>query len=232
MTLYIDLGNTNIKVGYLQNNEWNFHIHSLNQNNYIAELKEIIKAHDFNRVWISSTNPKKESYILATLKDLEVRFIQKGVKTKLKLQLHNIKEVGSDIIANAMYASSIKDNVILFSFGTALVVSHIKNKTLEGASIFPGIQASLNALSKDATMIGDIKIVDEGKILGRDTIEAVSSGFLNSYKYIIEGFVREIDPNAYVIITGGGAHLVKDLTSYPVVEETVLRGLYEISKIN
>ncbi len=227
MTLYLDLGNTNLKVGYIENNKWIFNTFN-NKDNFEKEFKQLLKKQSFSRVWISSTNSKIEVRVLDCLGNLMVRKIDKDIKSKLGFDPAG--ETGDDIIVNTFYVGKKYKNVILFSLGTAFVVSHIKEQILQGVSIFPGIQSSLHALNNDTEKVGLIKLKDTKLILGNTTQTAVSAGIINSYKYIIEGFVKEIDSSAEVIITGGGCRLLKKNLSFKIEENITLFGLYEIEK--
>ena len=64
----------------------------------------------------------------------------------------------------------------------------IKN-SYKGGVIAPGIKLSLNTLSDKATLIPKINLKKINKIVGKNTITAVRSGFFWGYSGLIDNII-------------------------------------------
>ena len=154
------------------------------------------------------------------------------MKTGIKLNIDHPKLLGKDLVALSAYAASKGKNVIVVNFGTANTIIHVKNNTLNGAVISPGIKTQYDALIKNTSQIHDIILTNSKKAIGKNTQEAVSLGIINITYKGIESIIKEIDPLASVYYSGGNAALFKSLLGYEYVEEATLLGIELIKRKN
>ena len=112
----------------------------------------------------------------------------------------------------------------------------IKNKYL-GGIIAPGLSLSLNTLVSKASLIPSIKLKKVNKILGKNTISAVRSGFYWGYiglvQNIIDKITKQTNKNYKVILTGGFSHLfAKSIKQKVIIDKDItIKGLQKIAKL-
>jgi len=149
----------------------------------------------------------------------------------------NLKQVGSDRIANAISLLNNKDNYIILDFGTATTFDVVTKKIYRGGIIAPGIKLSLNILSDRASLIPKINLKRINKVVGKDTLTAVRSGFFWGYAGLIDNIInlikKETGKSFRVVITGGFSSLFKKSIRNKVIQnkDITVKGLIKISKL-
>ena len=138
---------------------------------------------------------------------------QLNLKKILKIEV-NTKQVGSDRLANAISVINNKDNFIILDFGTATTFDVVLNNQYKGGIIAPGVNLSLKTLVEKAKLIPNTKLTKIKNIIGKNTQNAVRSGFYWGYQGLIENMInlieRKYKKNFRIIFTGGLSHLFKD----------------------
>ena len=149
----------------------------------------------------------------------------------------NFKQVGSDRITNAISVINNKNNFIILDFGTATTFDVVIKNSYKGGVIAPGIKLSLNTLSDKATLIPKINLKKINKIIGKNTITAVRSGFFWGYSGLIDNIIGLIKSenkiNFNTIITGGLSNLFKSSIKTKVKQnkDITVKGLIKISRL-
>ena len=149
----------------------------------------------------------------------------------------NFKQVGSDRITNAISVINNKNNFIILDFGTATTFDVVIKNSYKGGVIAPGIKLSLNTLSDKATLIPKINLKKINKIVGKNTITAVRSGFFWGYSGLIDNIIglikSENKKNFKTIITGGLSNLFKSSIKTKVKQnkDITVKGLIKISRL-
>ena len=140
------------------------------------------------------------------IKDLNLRSIM-NIKA-------NYKQVGSDRLANAISLLNNKDNFIILDFGTATTFDVVLKNKYKGGIIAPGVNLSLKTLVEKAKLIPNTKLTKIKNIIGKNTQNAVRSGFYWGYQGLIENMIKLIEKkykkSFKIIFTGGLSHLFKD----------------------
>ncbi len=171
-------------------------------------------------------NIKKKCY---EVKDLEL-------KSLINIKV-NYKQVGSDRLTNAISLTNYKDNYIIIDFGTATSFDVLIKKTFKGGIIAPGIKLSLSTLSDKATLIPKVNLKKIRRVIGRDTISAVRSGFFWGYSGLIDNIInlikKETKSSFKLVVTGGFSDLFKDTIKTKVTHDKniTVNGLIKISKL-
>ena len=149
----------------------------------------------------------------------------------------NLKQVGSDRLANAISLINNKDNFIILDFGTATTFDVVIKRCYRGGIIAPGIKISLNSLSDRASLIPKINLKKINKVIGIDTVSAVRSGFFWGYAGLIDNIInlikKETGKSFKLVVTGGFSDLYKSLIKSKVVnnKDITVEGLIKISKL-
>ena len=149
----------------------------------------------------------------------------------------NYNQVGSDRLTNAISLINNKDNFVVLDFGTATTFDVLIKKTYIGGIIAPGIKISLNTLSDKASLIPKIDLKRIKKVIGKDTLSAVRSGFFWGYAGLIDNIInlikKETRKSFKLIITGGFSTLFKDSIKTKVTQNKNItaKGLIKISEL-
>ena len=214
--------------------------------NYLKNgLKKIIKSKSINKVALfSSVVPKYQfffSKILYKSYKIKLREIKETrIKKIIKINIKNRNQVGSDRIANAVGVfKKYKSNCIVLDFGTATTFDVVtRNGIYNGGIIAPGVNLSINSLTSAADQIPVFSIKKQKKVIGKNTIEALRSGFYWGYSGLINNIILKIEKETKkkykVIFTGGYADLFKTSIIRPFIidRNITIKGIIEIFKKN
>ena len=196
--------------------------------------------------------PKTKKILFCSVVPKKFSLIKKFLSKKTKIKCHeiknlnlqsminikvNLKQVGSDRIANAISLLNNRDNYIILDFGTATTFDVLVNNTYIGGIIAPGVKLSLNTLSNKATLIPKVELKKINKVIGKNTISAVRSGFFWGYAGLIDNIIdlikKETRKSFKVILTGGFSDLFKNSIKTKVIQnkDITIKGLIKISKL-
>lgn len=253
MILAIDVGNTNIVVGCIDDLKTYF-IERLSTNRtkteleYAVDLKNVldiyhIKKTEIEGCIISSVVPQITNIVkLAAEKILKKNAIVlgPGVKTGLNIMMDNPGQLGADQVADAVAGiSSYPVPLILIDMGTATTASVVNSKKqYVGGMILPGVGVSLDALTARASQLSGISIDAPRHVIGKNTIECMKSGVLYSNAAALDGIIdrieEELGEKATVVATGGLAKKIVPHCKREIIldEELLLRGLLIIYEKN
>ena len=238
-----DIGNTDTKI-FLLNDEFVkikkiFLKTRLITNMYIYKNLKILNNKKIKNCLFSSVVPSAYKQIKILLKrrynitctELKNKNLSKLVKIKV-----NRSQVGSDRISNAVSVIDNRNNYIVIDFGTATTFDVIIKNTYHGGVIAPGISLSLNTLIKKATLIPMINLSKISKVVGRNTNQAVRSGFYWGYIGLIDNIIlmikKQTKKSFKIILTGGFSYMFKNLKKYkPVIQKDLtIDGLVKVIK--
>ena len=215
-------------------------IKSINKNfKELTKRSKIFKAALFSSV-VPRYKLKLKNYLRKThmIKLYEIK--DKKIKKIIRINIKNKNQVGSDRIANAVGVyKKYKSNCIVLDFGTATTFDVInKNGVYNGGVIAPGVNLSLNSLIKTADQIPNFSLKRQKKIIGKNTIQALRSGFYWGYAGLINNIILKIEKETKkkykIIFTGGYADLFKTsiIKSFTIDKNIRIKGIIEIFKEN
>ena len=242
MIIVGDIGNTEVKICFFYNGlkkKYLFKTDSLNQKIIRNKFNFLRKKIYLKNAIISSVVPKTFSqikkifYNLYKVNCVELKKLNLTRIINIKV---NKKEIGSDRLANAISVMSKKKNFIVVDFGTATTFDVIKKNNYLGGVIAPGVTLSLDNLIKKASLIPKIKLNKSKSIIGKNTKQAVLSGFFWGYNGLINGIISKIKKKTNqkykIIFTGGLAHLFnKDIKDKVTIDKNLtINGLIKVSK--
>ena len=246
MILLIDVGNTNICLttandGVIENKIIRIKtLHDRSSDEYYLILKEMLKLDEITSVAISSVVPDV-TYVLTELfvNRLNINPIVLGpkVKTGLSIKADNPREVGADLICDAV---GVKDEeALIIDLGTATKYLYVKNRSLLGVVITPGVMVSIKALVSNTALLPNVEIKVPSKVLGNNTINCMQSGATYGVASQVDGMISRIrkevnNINLKVIATGGLANIIVPLCDKDIEIDDMLtfKGLLDIYRRN
>ena len=242
MILLFDVGNTALKMAFVKEDEiiktYLFSTDVLKKaDDFYLLIHPLISKYIFKKAAIASVVPHKTKELREMILKhfyLKPFVVEPGVKTGLKIIADNPLEVGADIIA----ASVLYQNALIIDLGTAVKYLYVKNNTLRGVVIAPGLETSLKALVDNTALLPNVEIKVPKTILGNNTVSCMQSGLVYGLVAQIEGMIKkislEVNELPPVYLTGGYSELVYPLLEEEVIYESkiVLLGLLKILKKN
>lgn len=253
MVLAIDIGNTNIVLGCVDEKKTYFierlsTIKTKMVLEYAIDIKMVLDIHGIDPAKLEGaivgsvvpqiTNVVKEAAEKILKKETLV--IGAGVKTGLNILMDNPAQLGSDLVANAVAGlAEYQPPLIIFDMGTATTVSVVDaKKNYIGGMIYPGINVSLNALTANAAQLQGISLDPPKRMIGKNTVECMKSGVLYSSAAGLDGIIdrleEELDQPATVIATGGLAKKIIPYCKREIIldDDLLLKGLQVIYRKN
>jgi len=248
----VDIGNTETTVGIGSKDNWDsFRFTTRDTNtpdellalfNSTFQIKSEVKK-DIEGAIICSVVPQATNSFSEAIRkylNLEPVIVGPGIKTGLKVNIDNPKELGPDRIANSVAGYLITEtDTVVIDLGTATTFDVVsKNKEYLGGSIAPGIKISLDALTLKTASLKSVELDTPNKVIGKNTYEAIQSGLIMGHASMIDSMVEkiilEIDIEPKIILTGGLSKVVQPILNVNVeyLEDLTLVGLEEIFKLN
>ncbi|MBQ0099218.1 MAG: type III pantothenate kinase [Firmicutes bacterium] len=250
----MDIGNTNIKYGVFDEKKLlaSFRVSSKRNrtaDEYGSDLVNLladkgINKSDISGIIISSVIPSLNytiTHMCEYFFSLTPLMIGAGIKTGLKIQVENPKEVGADIIVNSVSAlKKYGGPIVVVDFGTATTFDIItENNCLIGVVIAPGIKTALEGLVNSTAQLPMIEIDAPKSVVGKNTITAMQAGVVFGFSGLVDNILNKIKKelkveNLTVVATGGlGEIIAKEVKSITKVDRTLtLDGLKYIYELN
>ena len=248
----VDIGNTETTVGIGSKDNWDSYRCTTRDTNTPDELLALFNStfqiksevkKDIEGAIICSVVPQATNSFSEAIRkylNLEPVIVGPGIKTGLKVNIDNPKELGPDRIANSVAGYLITEtDTVVIDLGTATTFDVVsKNKEYLGGSIAPGIKISLDALTLKTASLKSVELDTPNKVIGKNTYEAIQSGLIMGHASMIDSMVEkiilEIDIEPKIILTGGLSKVVQPILNVNVeyIENLTLVGLEEIFKLN
>lgn len=253
MILAIDIGNTNIVLGCIDNRNILFteRISTDQQKTdleHAISVKTVLELHNIQPSCISgaiiaSVVPPITSLISSAVKKITgctAMVVGPGIRTGLNILMDNPASVGADLIVGAVAAiAEYPCPLIIIDMGTATTFAVVdEKKNYIGGMILPGIRVSLDSLTSRTSQLPRISLDPPKRLIGRNTIDSMKSGILYGNASCIDGMTErimdELGMRATVIATGGLAETITPLCRQNIIldNELLLKGLLLIYEKN
>ena len=253
MLLAIDIGNTNIVIGCIENDKLVCEARiatdkTRTSDQYGVEIKTMLEAYgcrieSVQDCIISSVVPPVFNAVRSgvyKITEHKPMVVGHGLKTGLDIRMDNPSQVGSDRIVIAVAALAKREPpLILIDMGTATTVEVIEPKNrYMGGVIMPGARISLDALTNSTAQLPGINLDRPGKIIAKNTVDSMRSGIMYGTAAMLDGVVdrmeAELGHPSTIVATGGVAPYVIPLCKHKIALERdlLLRGLNVIYKMN
>lgn len=253
MLLAIDIGNTNLVIGCMEDDRILFKARIATDrlrtsDQYGVEIKNMMEAYgvqvsQIDDCIISSVVPP----VFNSVRTGVIKIIGKqpmvvgpGLKTGLNIHMDVPSQVGSDRIVIAVAAlAEYKAPLILIDLGTATTIEVVEpDNNYVGGLIFPGVRVSLDALTSRTAQLPGISLDKPRQIIGKNTVDCMRSGMMYGTAAMLDGLVdrieEELGHSSTIIATGGLAQFITPLCRHPMIleKDLLLKGLNIIYKKN
>lgn len=208
MLLAIDIGNSNITVGCVEDGNVLFEERlgtDLNKTEleYSMGIKMIFDLYNVDRkkvggVILSSVVPPLTNVIKSAVRkiiDRNIMVVGPGIKTGLNLHMDDPRSVGADLVVEAVAAiNKYGAPLIIVDMGTATSICVVdKACNYIGGMIIPGVEISLEALSEKASQLPKISMELPKKVVGRNTEDGMKSGIICGTAAMIDGIIDRVE---------------------------------------
>lgn len=249
MILAIDMGNTNIVAGAIDEENIYFSERITTNHNqtameYAIKLKSMmeiyhLKPTDFEGAIMSSVVPPLNAPLSSAVNKVfgfRPKLVGAGMKTGLNILMDNPKSVGSDMIVDAVAA--IREHtcpLIIIDMGTATTVSVVDHSgNYIGGIIHPGLRVSLDSLSSKTAQLPSISLDIPEKVIGKNTIDCMRSGAMYGSAGMLDGIIERIEQElgepATIVATGGLSRFIVPLCKHSIIydKSLLLKGLLSL----
>jgi len=253
MILAIDIGNSNIVIGGVQDDNILFEARlrtdaTKTSDEYCIDLKMILEVYEVSAkavegAIISSVVPQVLNSIKTAIKKLcgvEALVVGPGLKTGLNIKIDNPAQTGADLVVGCVAAlREHKPPMIVIDMGTATTMIALdQTGAFIGGCIAPGVKISMDALTNRTALLPGLQLDQPKKAIGRNTIDCMRSGIMMGSACMLDGMVQrmeeELGAKATVVITGGIARFVMPMCRTPMIydKDLLLKGLVTLYREN
>ena len=255
MLLAIDIGNSNISVGLFNGEKKLEFLAALDTDSkrtadqisvdllnlfalYHHDIREVTGA-----IFCSVVPPMNfmMEKALTRLLGKPPMIVGPGVKTGLNIRMEIHSQVGADIVADAVSAlEKYPTPIVTIDMGTATTIGVIsEGRNYEGGLLLPGVNVSLDALSRRAAQLPDISLQHPKALIGKNTEDCMRSGIVYGTAGMLDGVIDRIREQfsgrtLSVVATGGNAPVIVKYCRNKIVYDKYLLmdGLWAIYQKN
>ncbi|MFK7773411.1 MAG: type III pantothenate kinase [Saprospiraceae bacterium] len=230
MLLAIDIGNSNIVLALHDGAEWKhiFRFPTLSDESSLFYKMKIVN--DFWEANIIPNQIKKcvLSSVVPILRDVfeEILLelfgkppivVNSTIFPKLKLEIDQPDEIGTDLVANAIAANQLfKKDCIVVDFGTALTFTVVsKEGHLKGVNIVPGLETAIQSLVGNTAQLPEVPLEMPKSAIGKNTVTAIQAGILIGYvglvRHQLASIRAEVGEQYIAVATGGLSKILAEL---------------------
>ena len=253
MILAIDVGNTNIVLGMIENGEILnvVRIHTdLRETGteYAIKLRQVtdfygIDLKSFEGAIISSVVPPVTESLRLAVESLigkKPLIVAPGMKTGMNVRIDDPSTMAGDLVVGSVAAIACYGApLIVIDMGTATTMVLIDNEgNYRGGAIIPGVKLSYAALSAGASLLPDISITAPKKCIATNTVDSMRSGAVYGTAAMLDGMIdrmeEELGEKCRVIATGGIAQFVTPYCKHEILcdNDLLLKGLWVLYQKN
>ena len=246
MILAIDIGNTNVVVGCIENEKVLF-LERLATDRastdlvYLMQIRGVLEFHGIDRgdiegAIVCSVVPMVTRNVCGAVEiytGCRPIVVGPGLKTGLKISIDNPGALGADRVADAVAAvHNYPVPLITVDMGTATTVGVVdENKTFIGGMIVPGVMVSLNALAGGTAQLPHISLDPPKNAIGRNTVDCMRNGIIYHNAAGVDGMIDRIEEQlgqkCTVVMTGGLSTVIAPHCKHEIIHdpELLLKGL-------
>lgn len=254
MILAIDVGNTNIVLGYMDGTAVVGRSRIITRRDgdatpYIEDFRRSLhdnhlSCDEIEGAILSSVVPETDTALINAVREVlhcDCMTVRAGMRTDMPICIEQPETLGADIITGCVGAlADYGAPLAVVDMGTATTVVVVdKDRNYLGGAIIPGVKLALQALTAGTSLLPDLSIVAPEKCISSLTEDAMRSGAVYGSAAMIDGLIdrmeTELGQKMTVVATGGLAGCVVPYCRRAVAyePELLLKGLavlYEKNK--
>lgn len=253
MILAVDIGNTNIVLGCIEEGRILFEARMATDrlktsDQYCVELKSLLSLYevspkDVSGSIVSSVVPPVLNSVRTAIYKLtggDCLVVGPGIKTGMNIRMDNPLEVGSDLIVASVAAiAEYGAPLLLVDMGTATTVTAVdESGAFIGGCICPGVKISMQALTDRTAQLPGISLDEPEHAIGKNTRDSMRSGIMFGAAAMIDGLLdrmeAEMGGTVKTIATGGLSKYVIPLCRRKLIYDRalMLKGMWLIYQRN
>lgn len=253
MILTVDIGNSNIVIGGVREDEILFEARlrtdaTKTSDEYCLDVKSLMEVYgvevaEVEGAIIASVVPQVLNSFQTAIKKLTGKtalVVGPGLKTGLNILLENPGQTGADLVVGAVAAlREHKPPLTIIDMGTATTISVLdKNGAYLGGAIIPGVKISMDALTDRTALLPGLQLDQPKRAIGRNTVDAMRSGLMMGAACMLDGMIdrmeEELGYKTTVVATGGIAKFVIPLCHREMIydKDLLVKGLVALYKEN
>jgi type III pantothenate kinase len=252
MLLALDIGNTNLTLGLVQDEAVVASRRAATRSTSSADELEMLidgllhldgaTLADVTGICLASVVPALATGAEALADRRGLPFLSAtSAVMPMPVRVDRPAEVGADRLVNALAVARLYGTpAIVVDLGTATTFDCVaRDGGYVGGAIAPGLEIGLEALASRTAKLPRIALVKPAHAIGTDTVSAMQSGVVLGYRALALGLLEEIrgelartekaeESSIQVVITGGlsAAAWIRDLPGIDAVDpELTLKGL-------
>ena len=202
MILTVDIGNSNIVLGGVRDDEIVFEARlrtdaTKTSDEYCIDLKMILEVYHVTAdaiegAIIASVVPQVLNSLQTAIKKLTGKtslVVGPGLKTGLNIKIENPSQTGADLVVGSVAAlREHKAPLIVIDMGTATTMVVLdETGALVGVCICPGVKISMDALTERTALLPGLQLDQPKKAIGRNTIDCMRSGIMLGTACMLDG---------------------------------------------
>ena len=215
--LYLDIGNTSLKLAVPEEDGWKVLWHQRFENDFIAftDLLKESSVKGTGIIYTSSVRKDITRKIEEAVPGLNIQVLSTMQIPEHLINYSTIQTLGLDRYLGCLGAFSIsnKGGVIVIDTGSACTVDFMnKNGVYQGGVIMPGIDILKKSIKRYLPELPDVDSLIPENWPGKSTQDSLRLGVNGMFSTAIESWVEKfktMDGNAAVFITGGNSKEVQ-----------------------
>lgn len=253
MILAVDVGNTNIVLGCIEDGNILSVVRvqtdpNMTADEYILKLTDILQIYDidpksFEGVIMSSVVPPVTGRLQRAIQFVtghECMMVGPGMKTGLNVRIDDPGTLAGDIVVGSVAAMCCYGApCIVLDMGTANTIVAIDGRNCYlGGAIIPGVKLSYAALSAGASLLPEISITAPKSCIAKNTVDSMRSGAVYGTAGMIDGMIermeQELGERCTIVATGGIAQFVTPHCKREIIcdNDLLLKGLWILYQKN
>lgn len=236
LNICIDIGNTNAKIGYFNNDELEEVLPIVSDRG----IEKVIARRNADNILISSVRKGVGRYIENITKKANTLVLNHETPLPINNAYKTPRTLGVDRIASVVGANFLfkNRNNLIVDLGTCItydLVDHVG--TYHGGGISPGVEMRLKAMHKFTSKLPIVSAKGAPELIGKTTKECMASGAINGTIAELDGIIsqyKQFFEDLNIIFCGGGAIFFETKIKDHIfaVPNLVLVGLNQILRYN
>jgi type III pantothenate kinase len=223
MLLAIDIGNSNVTIGWFRNGSLMGTRRAVTNPRASADELELLlegllrlddlSVADVSGIACASVVPAVTAALEAVAARRERPLVIAGPGTvPLPVRVDRPSEVGADRLVNALAVARLYGTpAVVADFGTATTFDCVATDgAYVGGAIAPGLELGLEALASKTAKLPRIELRAPDRAIGRDTVSAMQSGTVFGYQALASGLLARIrrELAQETGVAGGDVHTI------------------------